>query len=553
MNLQVKRALISVYEKSSVIPFAQELHHLGVEIISTGGTAEVLQATGLPVTLVEDLTGFREMLEGRVKTLHPAVHASLLVDRRKPSHLRQLEEKGWKPIDLVVLNLYPFCETVSRPGVELEEALEMIDIGGPAMLRSAAKNWQNVAVVVDPQDYPLVLQYLRQGGIPEEIRRRLAIKAFATTSRYDAEIQRFLEQKEGEDFPHHWILSLERERVLRYGENPHQKGALYLLSEKGEGTVAGAEQISGKDLSFTNLLDLSSALELVSEFDRPSACIVKHTNPCGCAVADELAPAFIAARDADPVSRFGGIIACNCKVDVATAQEIIRGDLSFETTLRVPRPRGEELEVPLLSKGSFYEAIIAPDYDPLALELLQTRKGWGANIRILRCGDLRGNSRKSAWVLRSISGGILVEEADTLKVDPSQFQVVSRRKPSEEEWSALLFAWVVCKHIKSNAIVLAKRDAGSGKVLRLVGMGAGQPNRLVSVALAIQQAGDQSIGSVLASDAFFPKPDGPELAAKAGVTAIIQPGGAKEDDKVIDVADRYGLAMVFTGTRHFLH
>ncbi len=553
MNLQVQRALISVYEKSSVIPFAKELHHLGVEIISTGGTAEALQSAGIPVTLAESLTGFKEMLEGRVKTLHPAIHASLLADRRKPSHLRQLEEKGWQPIDLVVLNLYPFYETVSRPGVELDSAIEMIDIGGPAMLRSAAKNWRNVAVVVDPKDYSLILQYLRQGGIPEKVRRRLAIKAFATTSRYDAEIQRFLEQEEGEIFPSYWLLPLERGRVLRYGENPHQKGAFYLLSERREGTIASAEQISGKDLSFTNLLDLSSALELVSEFDRPSACIVKHTNPCGCAVADELSLAFASARDADPVSRFGGIIACNRRVDVTTAQEIIRGDLSFETTLRVPRPHGEWLEVPIFSKGSFYEAIIAPDYDPLALELLQTRKGWGANIRILRCGDLGRSDRKNSWVLRSISGGILVEEADALKAEPSQFQVVSQRPPSEEEWSALLFAWIVCKHIKSNAIALAKRDAGPGEVLRLVGVGAGQPNRLVSVALAIQQAGDQSVGSVLASDAFFPKPDGPELAAKAGITAIIQPGGAKEDDKVIEVADRYGLAMVFTGTRHFLH
>ncbi len=512
------KALISVSDKTGVAEFAGGLVELGYEILSTGGTARSLREAGVAVTDVAAVTGFPEMMDGRVKTLHPAIHGGLLARRDLSEHMDAIASHGIAPIDVVCVNLYPFEATVSKPDVTLDEAVENIDIGGPSMVRSAAKNYAAVAIVVDPADYPAVLDGLKNDTLGESERKALAVKAYAHTSAYDAAITGYLA---GETFPQSLRLPFEKRQDLRYGENPHQAAAFYAEPRAAKGTLATARQLHGLALSFVNLFDLDGAWNLVNEFDSPAACIVKHANPCGAAIAESLAVATAKARDADPISRFGGIIACNRTVDVATAQEII-------------------------VKGSLYHAIIAPGYDDEALELLKNRSGWGADLRILSTeGALLP---AGGFDYKRVSGGLLIQEADThaSTITAADLKIVTERAPSDEEVADLLFAWKCVKHVKSNAITVAKKGV-------MIGAGAGQMNRVNSVELALKQAGEAAVGAVLASDAFFPFDDGPAAAAKAGVRAIIQPGGSNRDADSIALCDREGIAMVFTGARHFKH
>jgi phosphoribosylaminoimidazolecarboxamide formyltransferase/IMP cyclohydrolase len=544
--IQVRRALISVSEKSGVVEFARGLAERGVEILSTGGTARLLAEHGVPVTPVERVTGFPEMMDGRVKTLHPAIHGAILADRSVPAHVEALGSIGGAPIDLVCVNLYPFEATVAREGVSIAEAIENIDIGGPAMIRSAAKNHAHVAVVTSPEQYgPVIDELVRTGGLSLETRQQLALAAFRRTSEYDAAISDYLgsefdnpeseiESPNLDALPNPLQISIPQSQILRYGENPHQQAAFYREKGVAEACAGTARQLHGKELSFINLLDMDAALELAKEFEEPAAAIIKHTNPCGCAVAGTLTEAYRLARDSElppfnpPGSRFGGIIALNRPLDASTAEEIVQ-------------------------PGSFYEVIVAPGYAPAALEMLRERKIWGPNVRLMEVGPLprpaeRGQDSQglARWDLKRVVGGFLVQERDLLDPSPDDLQVVTERRPTEAELQDLLFAWKVVRHVKSNAIVLARGG-------QLVGLGAGQVNRAVPVELAVRMAGPRAEGSVLASDAYFPHPDGPESAAKAGVKAIIQPGGSKKDEDAIAVADRYGMAMVFTGQRHFRH
>lgn len=506
--------------------FASALHEMGVQILSTGGTARALQEAGVPVTLVEQVTGFAEMMEGRVKTLHPAIHAGILADRRKPDHMHAIQAAGIEPIDLVCVNLYPFEATIAREGVSIDEAIENIDIGGPAMVRAAAKNHDSVTIVVDPADYPLILDEMRrQGGVVSlETRRRLAAKAFAHTAFYDAQIASYLRQQftPEELFPEELTVALRRVQSLRYGENPHQQAAFYQIPRHVEPSIATARQIHGKELSYNNLLDCDAALELVKEFadDRPACVIIKHTNPCGVAIADTLAEAVERARLADPVSAFGGIMAVNHPVDVASADRIT-------------------------APNTFFECLIAPCFEPDAIPILTEKKKWGANLRLLEVGEL--TTPQEGLALRGLTGGVLVQTRDVQPLSGREsLRVVTQRQPTDEELEQMLFAWKVVKHVKSNAIVLAREWV-------IVGVGAGQMNRVQSVRLACEAAGERAKGAVLASDAFFPFPDNIEAAASAGVTAVIQPGGSVKDQEVIEAANRCGLAMVFTGVRHFRH
>jgi len=512
-----KRALLSVSNKNSLAPFAAALVELGFQILSTGGTARALREAGLSVSDVSDVTGFPEMMDGRVKTLHPAIHGGLLALRDNPDHLAALASQGIETIDLVCVNLYPFENTVARPDVSLGEAIENIDIGGPSMVRSAAKNYQSVTIVVDPADYEAVLSEMRESRDTSlETRKRLAVKAFAHTSAYDGAITSYLS---GQNLPQSLRLSFEKESDLRYGENPHQSAAFYTENPAPNGSLAKARQLAGIALSFVNLFDLDGAWNLVCEFDSPAACIVKHANPCGCAVASSLADAFSKARDADPVSRFGGIIACNRTVDMATVQEII-------------------------VKGSLYHAIIAPGYDLDALDALRARSGWGADLRVLDAGTTLERAPALDW--KRVSGGLLVQDLDRGEVAPDALKVVTQTAPSPAQMDDLLFAWKCVKHLKSNAIAVAKNGS-------LLGAGAGQMNRVTSVKLALDQAGENARGAVLASDAFFPFDDGPRAALGAGISAFIQPGGSNRDADTIAACDEYGAAMVFAGMRHFKH
>lgn len=520
----LKRALISVWDKRGVAEFAKGLRDLGFELISTGGTARALRDAGLPVTEVHELTKFPEILNGRVKTIHPFIAAGILARRDVQAHKNELEQLGIPTIDLVAVNLYPFREVVNQ-GVDELTALEHIDIGGVTLLRAAAKNYRDVIVVCDPKDYPQVLRWLQDGEVPLKVRAELALKAFAHTAAYDAAILTYFRTQTGIQFPHELAFGFIKRMDVRYGENPHQQGAFYIDPLSEVPSVGTAIQLSGKELSFNNIADLDAALNLVREFDQPAACIIKHTNPCGAAIGETLAEAFAKARDADPEARFGGIIGVNRKVDVETAEEI-------------------------LVQGSFYEAIIAPDYDPEALERIKARKGWGETIRILslQMGNLPLTPVYCSveLVVRSVSGGLLVQTADVEDTPAEQWQVVTERTPTESELRDLKFAWKVVKHVKSNAIVIAKNGT-------TVGIGAGQMNRALSVKIAVELAGERAKGAVLASDAFFPMPDGPEIAAQSGVTAIVQPGGSKRDPDVIATCNRYGVAMMFTGMRHFRH
>jgi len=508
------RTIISVSDKSGVIDFAQGLKELGIEIFSTGGTKKSLEAAGVKIHSVSELTSFPEILDGRVKTLHPAVHGGILARRDLPQHLSELTQNRIEPIDMVVVNLYPFVETVSKPGVSLDKALENIDIGGPSMLRSAAKNFPSVLVVVDPGDYDTILQKLRQGSIDSEYRKGLAQKAFQHVALYDTAIAQYLNE---ETFPEEMTIALKKARSLRYGENPHQQAAFYIEQnvKQRQDSMASLEQLGGPEISFNNLLDLDAALNALRDFTAPTIAIMKHTNSCGLASHNDLAEAYRRALAGDPVSAFGGIVASNRIIDLATAREIDK---------------------------HHYDAIVAPGYQIEALELLRRKE----SLRLAKLDPYRPSSSELHLDFRHVGGSFLAQVSDTLTESELKPRIVSKRQPSQTELSDLLFAWKAVKGIKSNAIVIAKDNT-------LLGMGAGQPSRVVSVELALKRAGDQAKDSALASDAFFPFADGPELAIKHGVTAIIQPGGSVRDKEVIELADKYNIAMVFTGVRHFRH
>ncbi|MEH7502969.1 bifunctional phosphoribosylaminoimidazolecarboxamide formyltransferase/IMP cyclohydrolase [Neobacillus drentensis] len=510
----MRRALISVSDKTGILEFALELQALGVEIISTGGTAKMLDEKGVKVTGIAEVTGFPEILDGRMKTLHPNIHSGLLAIRDKEEHRRQIEELGIRPIDLVVVNLYPFRETISKQNVTYEEAIENIDIGGPTMLRSAAKNHAYVTVVVDALDYPIVLNEMKNGGVTIETKRRLSAKVFRHTAAYDALISEYLTKQAGEEWPEQYTVTFEKAQDLRYGENPHQKAAFYRKPLAKSGTLSTAEQLHGKELSYNNINDANAALSIVKEFDQPAVVAVKHTNPCGVGIGNTIFDAYQKAYESDPVSIFGGIIAANRKIDRLTAEKM---------------------------KEIFLEIIMAPDFDEEALDLLKGKK----NLRLLRLGELKMESEPEL-LLSSVSGGVLAQEEDVKQISSEDLRVMTDRKPTQEEVEQLLFAWKVVKHVKSNAIVLTKD-------FQTIGVGAGQMNRVGSAKIAIEQAGEKAAGSFLASDAFFPMSDTVEEAAKAGITAIIQPGGSIRDEESIEAANKNGIAMVFTGIRHFKH
>jgi len=521
----IQRALISVYDKSGVTEFAKALAQLNVEIVSTGGTAKLLREAGVSVRDVSELTGWPEMLGGRVKTLHPKVHGGILFQRGKAEDRNQVGEHSIVPIDLVVVNLYPFSATAAKPGVTPEELIENIDIGGPAMVRSAAKNFQSVGVVTDAADYPSILQELREkGGLSLATRLDLARKAYARTARYDGEIATELERLSAngsvaigslDPLPQRLHIALERRQSMRYGENPHQSAALYIPAGRPASGLAGARQLQGKELSYNNLVDLDAAWGLVTEFKRPGVAIIKHNNPCGAAEQENSCDAYRQALACDPVSAFGGVLAFNRPLDAATAEEVAK---------------------------LFVECIVAPGYAPAALEKFSAKK----NLRLL---EMPKEVSPAGLELKRISGGVLVQDPDLHELSESERKVATDRAPSAAELRALLFAWTVCKHVKSNAIVFAREGQS-------VGIGAGQMSRVDSVKLAVMKAATASLalgGSVVASDAFFPFPDGIEEAGKAGATAVIQPGGSVRDADVIAAANQLGMAMVFTGVRHFRH
>ena len=547
----IRRALISVSDKTGIVDFARELADFNVEIISTGGTAKTLRDAGITVRDISDVTDFPEMMDGRVKTLHPRVHGGLLAIRDNPDHVASMQQHGIEPIDLLVVNLYPFVQTIMREGVTREEAIEQIDIGGPAMIRSAAKNAQDVAVVVASSSYQNIIHEMksRDGALSLATRKRLAGEAFKQTATYDLMISSYLSDQvkpnafggsggigivaggggtggrqeipadisdvfSVEEFkgqlPSQSSWSIGKIADLRYGENPHQMAALYQMAQKGG--VANAEVLSGKEMSFNNYVDADAAWQLVSDFDDTACAIIKHTNPAGVGLGERPAEAYTKALATDPVSAFGGIVAFNRSVDVEAAQELVK---------------------------IFIEVIIAPEYDADALKVLQTKK----NLRVLRVKGERGGRKLE---FRQISSGMLVQTADDHKLDPLELKVVTVRQPTDEELRALLFAWVVCKHTKSNAIVYAREG-------QTVGVGAGQMSRVDSVKIGAMRAQLPVTGSVLASDAFFPFRDGIDEAARHGITAVIQPGGSVRDEEVITAANEHGLAMVFTGVRHFKH
>ena len=517
---KIQRAILSVTDKTGLVDFARRLARLGVELVSTGGTARLLRDSGIAVKDISELTGFPEMLDGRVKTLHPKVHGGILHMRANPTHRTAVAEHGIEPIDMVVVNLYAFEKTAARPGVEFQELIENIDIGGPSMIRSAAKNFQDVAVVTSPADYTSIADELEKSGgeLSSQTRWRLAQKAFATTAAYDSAIASTLERVssnghfeltlENGAFPENLRLSFHKAMDLRYGENSHQKAALY--ADRSGAGVANGRQLQGKELSYNNIVDLQAAWDLAQEFKEPVCAIIKHTNPCGTATGKTLAEAYRRALECDPVSAFGGVIGVNRPVDGETATEMAK---------------------------LFVEAIAAPAFDAAARSTFATKK----NLRLVEITPLQ-----EKWVLKNVSGGVLVQDADSITLDESKLKVASKRQPTPEEMRDLKFAWIVCKHVKSNAILYAHNGQS-------VGVGAGQMSRVDSAKIGAMKAVLPLKGCVAASDAFFPFPDGVEEIAKAGATAIIQPGGSVRDQEVIDTADRLGLAMVLTGIRHFRH
>ena len=530
MTQRIRRALLSVSDKTGIEGFARSLADMGVELLSTGGTHRALTAAGIPVREVSEYTGFPEMMDGRVKTLHPKVHGGILALREDRGHVGAMREHGIVGIDLVVVNLYPFEETVARPGVERAEAVEQIDIGGPSMVRSAAKNHRYVGVVTDPADYGRVLDELErhEGTLSEGLRRELAAKAFARTASYDAAIAGWLFESDRADgvteaaYPPVYALAGEKALDLRYGENPHQSAAFYRTRGFGEPSIGSAEVLSGKALSYNNLVDLDAALALAKEFDEPFACVIKHTNPCGAAVADDVATALERAWEGDPISAFGSVLAFTRPLDHASADFLV-------------------------SANRFVEAIVAPSFDDDAFELLTRKPKWGKSVRLLACGAFTSASREPRDVeLKKLVGGFLLQERDLATEGADSFRVVTKAKPTAEQQRALVFANKIAKHVKSNAIVLAQGRA-------IAGVGAGQMSRVDSVRIAASKAGERARGSVLASDAFFPFPDGVEAAIDAGVRALVQPGGSVRDDEVIAACDARGASMALTGARHFRH
>ena len=529
MNLQVERALISVSDKTGVVKFAQALAARGVEIISTGGTAKLLEQNGVRVMEISKFTGFPEIMDGRVKTLHPKVHGGLLAVRENAEHVQAMKQLDIQKIDLVCVNLYPFEATVARSECTIEEAIENIDIGGPSMLRSAAKNHRYVTVVCNPARYDEVIASLDAGGgrVAEGLRAELALEVFERTSAYDAAIARYLVAhhpaiKRESPFPSTLVLAAHKKQDLRYGENPHQAAAFYVEGGPKEPCVSTAQQLAGKELSFNNLLDLNAALELVKEFDEPAVSIIKHTNPCGAAVARDLAEAFDRAYAGDPVAAFGCIVGCNKTVTRQIAEKMTEGE-------------------------RFVEAIIAPGFEPEAVSVLTTRPKWGKSVRLLAVGWLQPrHAAGQQWDVKRVVGGYLVQDRDLDLLAKEGVKIVSKRQPTAKEMADLRFAWTVCKHLKSNAVCLAKDGM-------LVGAGAGQMKRVDSSRIAAMIAGDRARGAVMASDAFLPFADAVEEAVAAGVTAVIQPGGSRGDPEVIAAADKAGLAMVLTGMRHFKH
>jgi len=517
-NVTVKRALVSVTDKTGVADFCTVLSsEFGVEIVSTGGTAKALAEAGVPVRPIDDLTGFPEMMDGRVKTLHPKVHGGLLARRDVPEHMAAAEAHGIGMIDMVIVNLYAFEATVAREGVTLEDAVENIDIGGPSMLRSAAKNFESVAVVTDPAEYEQILDELRAtgGATTRATRKRLATEVFRRTSAYDSAIWMYLSEYGKQRFPEETRFRLEKVQDLRYGENPHQDAAFYRFTDGKEHTLARATQVQGKELSYNNILDTDACWTAAREIEEPCCVIVKHTNPCGVAIAGDLVTAYQRAYESDPVSAYGGVMAFNRAVPV----EVVRA---------------------MFENKHFVEVMIAPEYEPAALELLDEKR----NLRVLATGGIRPTG--GHYESRAVEGGMLVQTSDAVTEDASRFRVATIAKPTAEEMEQLLFAWKVVKSVKSNAIVLAKNFA-------TIGVGAGQMNRVNSARIAVEAAGEKVRDSVCASDAFMPFPDTLEVCAEAGVTAFIQPGGSIRDDDVIAAANRLGVSMVFTGYRHFRH
>jgi phosphoribosylaminoimidazolecarboxamide formyltransferase/IMP cyclohydrolase len=520
----VRRALLSVHDKTGVVDFAKGLTDLGVEILSTGGTAKLLRESGVPVVDVAQVTGFPEMLDGRVKTLHPKIHGGILAKRDTPAHMQALEAHAIAPIDLVVVALYPFEQTVAKPGVTVEEAIENIDIGGPSMIRGAAKNHGGVGVVTDPSQYAPVLDELRKSGgaLSAETRGRLALEAFRRTSQYDAAIAAYLANavhpESASDFAPRISIVAERLQHLRYGENPHQSAAFYRPAGPARG-LAAAEHLHGPELSYNNLLDWSAALGLLIEFDSPAAVVIKHTNPCGVALGGSVADAMTRAKACDPVSIYGGIVGVNRTVDMGVVKEL---------------------------SGILLEILFAPDFAADALEELRRTK---KKCRVLRLPCLAADYPGRMRDVRSVLGGLLVQDSDLTDLDPAALKVVSKRAPTEAEMGALRFAWRVAKHAKSNAIVLTGAD-------QVVGVGAGQMNRVDSARIAVMRAranGLETKGTVCASDAFFPFRDGLDAVAEAGATAVIHPGGSVRDEEVRKAADEHGMAMVVCGIRHFKH
>lgn len=513
------RAIVSVSDKAGVTDFAKGLSQLGFEVFSTGGTKKALSEAGVPVKSVSEITGFPEILDGRVKTLHPAVHGGILANRKVSAHMEELTKHNIEEINLIAVNLYPFVQTVAKAGVTLDDALENIDIGGPTMIRAAAKNFPSVIIVVDPADYSLVLEQLKAGELPLEERQRLAQKAFQHVAIYDTAISQYLRQDK-EDLPEEMTMAMKKRYSLRYGENPHQKAAFYTEQRVGKEVGTGitwAEQLWGKELSFNNILDADAAWGTATDFAEPTVAVIKHTNSCGLASHPDIAEAYRRAFSGDTVAVFGGIVAANRPVTLAMAEEM---------------------------KPVFYEIVIAPEYEPEALELLKKKKDLRILVAPLPPGY--GTAEPSYLDIRRVKGGFLVQDSDSVPESQVNLKKVTKREPTKEELADLLFAWRTVKNIKSNAIVLVKDKT-------LIGMGAGQPSRIISAHIARDKAGDKTKGSVLASDAMFPFHDVVEAAAECGVTAIIQPGGSIRDEDSIKAADEHNIAMVFTSERHFRH
>jgi len=535
-GVKIKTALISVSDKSGVVEFAQKLSEMGVKIISTGGTAKKLSEAGINVAGIESVTGFPEMMDGRVKTLHPKIHGALLGLRDKNEHTAAMKEHNIEPIDLVCVNLYPFEQTIAKPDCTLEEAIENIDIGGPSMIRSAAKNHKFVTVVTQPDQYDTLIEEMQKndGAVSEELRSDFARIAFGLTASYDAAIAKYLNKKANIEYPERVSIAIRKEKTLRYGENPHQTAAYYKLPASAETSICSGKLMESEtEISFNNLLDANAAFELVKEFAEPAAVVVKHLNPCGCAVDEDILVAYRKAYEGDVVSAFGGIIALNRKVDVELARTIMESYSRFGKALG--------------AGGFFAEVIIAPEFDNEAVEIIRTLKSWGSRVRLMQTGPIdRAKIDCGEFDARCVVGGMLLQKRDLVGWEPDLLTYPTKAKPNKEQLEDLRIAWLTAKHTKSNTIVLVKNR-------KVLGVGAGQMNRVESGLIAFKHAGDQAKDCAMASDAFFPFPDNVENAAKAGVAAIVQPGGSKKDDEVIATADKHGIAMIFTGKRHFKH